>query len=293
MTSKKLLSALMALVFALGMFTALPVSADGVTATVGGVAVADGGQICATSTVVFTVPADVTDLDMVTFYEKSKTPTSGTTDYPWFKRNFDGSLEGQTLTVIFERGDISPNSTYKFEFDANADAEGAEYSFNFVTIPEVDANGAKVYFADNFSRYTWTTDADRNFQYANWGTNSLPYNLDPLRKTRTWIGTSSVYSGIKVNSSGTQFFSIFSNNAKYGQFGINPQYSATVNSLNHTGNTKIQFVTNSLSNIIDFAGLAITQAQDAESGVVTWSVYGENTAKNPTGDTTFDAAAHT
>ncbi|MBE7041353.1 MAG: hypothetical protein E7400_05245 [Ruminococcaceae bacterium] len=299
MTSKKLLSAVLALMLMMSFMTALPVSADGVTATVGGVAVADGGQISAASTVVLTVPSDVTSKDMVTFYEKSKTPTtSGGTDYPWFKRNFDGTLEGQTLTVTFERGDISSNSAYKFEFDTNSETEGAEYSFNFVTVPEVDKDGNTVYFAENFSRYTWETNADHDFKYAGWNTNSLPYNMDPIRKGRTWIGgsDSTVYSGVIADGSGNQYMkvSVSGSSDKFSQFGINPQYSGVVNSLSHLGQLTVRFKPAEIkaNKTIDIAGVAINMGVDSDTGSVTWSVYGETTYKNPGSDNTFDASKH-
>lgn len=268
------------------------------SAIVDGTPVYSGNAVCAVSTLTFNLPAAVADLSAVTFSEKSKTPqTSGGTDFPWYKRNFDGSLseDGKTFTVTFTRGDISPNSTYKFEFDTNAEADGAEYSFNFVTTPEVDSEGRKVYFADNFSRYQWVENADRNFFYASWSVNALPYNLDPLRKMRTWIGSNNTefYSGAAVDSAGTPYFSIYASGEKFGQFGINPSYSAAIDSLNHLGEFTVNFKASSVSQIIDFAGLAIKQTQDETTGAVTWAFYGENTAKNPVSDNTFNVDAHT
>jgi len=267
------------------------------SAMVGGTPVYSGNTVCAVSTLTFNLPAAVADLSAVTFYEKSKTPTtSGGTDFPWYKRNFDGVLteEGKTFTVTFERGDISSNSTYKFEFDTDTEALGAEYSFDFVTSPEVDSEGRKVYFAENFSRYQWESNADRNFIYAGWAVNPLPYNLDPIRKMRTWIGSGTdFYSGTDVDTSGVPYMSVYASGEKYAQFGINPSYSAPINSLNHLGEFTVNFKAANVNQIIDFAGLAIAQTLNDETGAVTWTFYGENTAKRPTTDNTFDAAAHT
>lgn len=299
MTSKKLLSALMALVFALGMFTALPVSADGVTATVGGVAVADGGQISAASTVVFNLPAAVADLNAVKFYEQSKTISGDA--YPWFERaqNYAPVLsdDNKTVTVTFERGDISSNSTYKFEFDTDAATDGAEYSFGFVTKAEVDADGNKVYFAENFSRYKGT-GKEVNFADGGWGAVPLPYNLDPLNHVRGYTGGSThLYTGITTKNGDAVMYMNGGDN--FVRYGINVNYSAAVDSLSHVGEFTGKFsvkninrstdATSLVKGIVEFAGIAVDLTQAEAGGNVTLSIYGEKTAQS-VANCAFDSA---
>lgn len=146
MTSKKLLSALLALVFALSLFTALPVSAAGVTAMVNGTATASGATIPADSTIVFTLPNAITQADLgtaVTFEEIKKGKSAPAEGEAWAKREFDGVVNGNTLTVNFELGDLAMNSQYRFNF------VGAGESFTFVTNAKVDG----YYINDNFDRY--------------------------------------------------------------------------------------------------------------------------------------------
>ena len=146
MTSKKLLSALLALVFTLSLFTALPVSAAGVTATVNGNATASGATIPAVSTIVFTLPTAITQADLataVTFEEIKKGKAAPAEGEAWAKREFDGVVDGNTLTVNFELGDLSMNSQYRFNFVTLGE------SFTFVTNAKVDS----YYINENFDRY--------------------------------------------------------------------------------------------------------------------------------------------
>ena len=147
MTSKKLLSALLALVFALSLFTALPVAAEGtVTATANGTAIQSGDTIPAVSTLVFTLPNAITQADLataVTFEEIKKGKAAPAAGEAWAKREFDGVVDGNTLTVNFELGDLSMNSQYRFNFVALGE------SFTFVTNAKVDG----YYINENFDRY--------------------------------------------------------------------------------------------------------------------------------------------
>lgn len=148
MTSKKLLSALMALVFALSLFTALPVSAANgtVTVTVGGATIASGGTIPAKSTLVITLPYALTSEQVVTNVVLSE--STKTTTVTWNAREFDGyTLNGDQLTIPFALGDLAMNGDYKFTFTDPAGA-GAAVEFAFKTSA---SDGYVMY--DNFSRY--------------------------------------------------------------------------------------------------------------------------------------------
>ena len=294
MTSKKLLSALMALVFALSLFTALPVSADGVTATVGGVAVADGGQISAASTVVFTLPEAVADLTAVTLSEQLKTQVSDA--YPWYVRNFEGELsnEGKTLTVVFERGDLTSNGTYKFEFDTDSATDGAEYIFNFVTVPEVDATGATILFAENFEKYS-TANGQKLGMGGFAANDSSANNLVPLRKTRGYTGgvnDNAYYVGVVDYDGGRAFKPYAATN--FSCYGVDPRYGGTISGLNHVGVLTYEYEPTTVNSIIDFAGVTIDMEDSSEGAAdgTVWKIYGETTAKVTTGDAGFDASKH-
>lgn len=132
MTSKKLLSVMLALVFSLSLFVALPVSAaDGtLTATVGGSAISSGAAIPANSTIVFTVPYALTDSDVaenVVFEESDKATTVA-----WNVRTFSYTLAGDTLTVAFPTGTLAMNGSYRFTFK-DPTATGSDVVFAFTT----------------------------------------------------------------------------------------------------------------------------------------------------------------
>ncbi len=271
---------------------AFTVSAAEITVKVDGEAYVPGAKICAVSVVELTLPEAVGNLGAVTFWELSKIPTtSGGTDYPWYKRNFDGvlSADKQTLTVTFTRGDISSNSTYKFEVETNSASDGAEYSFTFSTKPEVDSDGHTIYFAENFSRYRWTMGREQNFSATLPDGNTMPHNLDPVRKGYGYTGFAGaadyVGSYAAILDDTTQItggargrvLRTFANATQLINFGINPQYSAVVNSLQHVGKLTVTFETLALNQHLGFAGLWIAQSEDATTGKVTWSVYGETT----------------
>jgi len=292
-SGKKLFSVLLALVFMLSLMTALPVSADGITVTVDGQPYVAGSKICAVSTVVLNLPEPVAAATNITFWEQSKTPaTAGGTDYPWFQRNCTGSLngDGDTFTVTFARGDISSNSTYKFEVETDSTSDGAEYTFTFSTSPEVDSEGRTIYFAENFKRYRGT-GTDINFNPNSNGAlgNILPYNLDPFSKGYGYVGSGGsgyFYCGIKDDATRGRIVQTFANGGQLANYGINPQYSAVVNSLSHTGELTIEFAPGKVYNnpdtatnpqAIGIAGLWLVPAKDATTGVVTVSVYGEHT----------------
>ena len=278
MTSKKLLSAFLALVFSLSLFVALPVSADGVTATVGGVPVADGGQISAVSTVVLTLPEAVADLTAVTFSEVLKDGTST------YARNFDGVLsnDNKTLTVTFERGDISSNSTYKFDFDTDSTADGAEYTFNFVTTAEVTAAGETVYYAENFERYKSNAANDLDMGgFSAAGTQ--PHNLVPILKLRGWVGAAgNGYTKVMPDYNGAPALKMYANGNNFLNLGTNPEYSAPLSGLTHTGESTVEFQLANVQKWADFGGITITSADG-----LTLDVYVETTAKALNGDNYF------
>ena len=103
----------MLLLLSTAVITASAAPAADVTVKVNGVAYVPGEKICAVSVVELTLPEPVANLSAVTFSEILKDGTSA------YARNFDGvlSADKKTVTVTFERGDISSNSTYKFEFE--------------------------------------------------------------------------------------------------------------------------------------------------------------------------------
>ncbi len=295
-SGKKLFSMLLALVFVLGLMTALPVSADGITVTVDGQPYVAGSKICAVSTVVLELPEPVAAATNITFWEQSKTPaTAGGTDYPWFQRNCTGALngDGDKFTVTFARGDISSNSTYKFEIETDATSEGAEYIFTFSTCPEVDGEGKTIYFAENFKRYqNFGANGNWNFKSDSAGT-VLPYNMDPFRKgygyvsTSDYVGTSytSVVDDTTQLADGTRrgrAFRAFANGGQLANFGVNPQYSASVDSLSHAGELTVviepkTIISSNNATKFGVAGLWFVPAEDATTGKVTVSVYGETT----------------
>lgn len=157
MTSKKLLSALMALVFALSLFTALPVSADAtVTATVNGSAITSGATIPAVSTITFTLPNAIADADVETaiaFHEIRKGLATPASEEPtdaelWSVRDLKTPvISGNTVTFNFVAGDLALNSQYRFTF--NAPAVAASETFEFYT----NAKVGDYYLVENFSRY--------------------------------------------------------------------------------------------------------------------------------------------
>ncbi len=147
MTSKKLLSVMLALVFSLSLFVALPVSAaDGtLTATVGGSAISSGAAIPANSTIAFTVPYALTDSDVaenVVFEESDKATTVA-----WNVRTFSYTLVGDTLTVAFPTGTLAMNGSYRFTFK-DPTATGSDVVFAFTTTAVED-----YVMNDNFDRY--------------------------------------------------------------------------------------------------------------------------------------------
>ncbi len=296
MTSKKLLSVMLALVFALSLCVALPVSADGVTATVGGASVADGGQISAVSTVVLTLPEAVADLTAVTFSEQAKKTTTTAADgstveayYPWYARNFEGTLsnDNTTLTVVFERGDISSNSTYKFEFDTDVEAEGAEYTFNFITKAEVTATGETVYYAENFSRYKSNVANDLDMGgFAASGTQ--PHNLAPILKIRGWVGSVGGGYTMVMTYDDAPALKMYGNGNNFLNLGTNPEYSAPLSALTHTGESTAEFKLADVTKWADFNGITITSADG-----LTLDVYVETVAKSINADKDFAAGSST
>ena len=155
MTSKKLLSVMLALVFALSLVVALPVSADAtVTATVNGSAVNSGDTISATASLELTLSQAVTDAatqivfqEYNNLYDSTKLTTYGE---EWHARRNIATMNdaGTVLSVTFPAGFLNYGSKYRFAFDLDAEAEGYEAEFIFVA--DTDAT---YYFVDDFSRY--------------------------------------------------------------------------------------------------------------------------------------------
>ncbi len=147
MTSKKLLSVVLALVFALSLMTALPVSAaDGsLVATVGGSIVGNNAVIPANSEIVFTVPYALTEDDVaenVVLAESDKASPAN-----WNPREFSYDLDGDTLTVDFAAGILAMNGSYQFTFKDPAGA-GVDVTFPFTSTA---VEGYAMY--ENFERY--------------------------------------------------------------------------------------------------------------------------------------------
>ncbi|MBQ2696247.1 MAG: hypothetical protein IJF61_02985 [Clostridia bacterium] len=143
---KKLLSLTLSLMFILSLATVLPASAEGtVTATVNGNAISSGDAIPAVSTVVFTLPNEITEADLATavvFEEEVK----GAAEETWYTRLYKGEVAGNTLTVTFAEGALATNSNYRFTFKAPAVAVDETFAFSTTQVGDY-------YINDDFSRY--------------------------------------------------------------------------------------------------------------------------------------------
>lgn len=255
-TLSLLLSALLLLSSAVICVSAAP--AD-VVVTVDGVPYVTGQKICAVSTVELTLPVPVANLSAVTFSEQTKLG-----DNLWFGRNFDGALSAdkKTVTATFERGDISSNSKYKFEFDTDG-AAGAEYAFEFETKMEEG-----VYFAENFTRFKShvTHDLDWGNGVGNFATD--PSNRNPIVKARGWTGGAgtvgntaiTTFDGFPVLKIGGQ--------SSFVNLGVNAKYSAPLPALHHVGESTTEFKMANYLKYADFGGITVFSTdEDATDGI--------------------------
>lgn len=250
MTSKKLLSALLALVFALSLFTALPVAAEGtVTATANGTAIQSGDTIPAVSTLVFTLPNAIADLATVTFEEIQK----GKAASGWATRLFDGEVSGNTLTVDFALGDLAMNSQYRFTFP------GVAEPFTFVTAATADS----YYIYDNFDRY------QENNSIAAAGTDATELDAP------WWLGKKQ-YSRVVpsfVKENGDTVLRITSggadtSNDMFGSVSYDNAYAPAVTGLeSHKTVTEVEFtVQGNASSVFEIGGIII-KTTDGQTGL--------------------------